>query len=347
MNGTKKATKALSRNSAQPWHRRSGSGDVCAGSRWLPRIPWCRSCSPSGGIVSLRGKRDIKAHNDPLIGAHAFPGRVREAKRGRPAWSAVQVPEEADWQVLCANQRLPAQPQLTVEVWRRFYFAGTCALKACECAQTPWISAICSIVEFWRISARQKKTPQHSSIFGHDASLRGGGITAFPTRGRRDWSLVLRCRVLLLSVDDVFVCRKALLHHRVSGGQGEPFKRRWAHPPDGSNLLQPDHGCVNEHVPGPPGQVALPEPGAGVPGVRGTPLPDCGSAPARRLPPTASALLRDAAPRPAQLLPLGPPEQVLWTPVPRWVQHAVHTDLKDHSVFYIISKLDITARVLD
>lgn len=56
--------------------------------------------------------------------------------------------------------------------------------------------------------------------------------------------------------------------------------------------------------------------------VREPPVPDRGSAPARRLPLTGPALLRDAAPRPAQLLPLGPPEQVLRTPVSRWVADA-------------------------
>lgn len=65
-------------------------------------------------------KRDIKEHNEPIIGAPTFPQRVRVTKRSRPVWSVEQVLGEADWQVLCSNQRRSAQPQLTVKVGGAF-----------------------------------------------------------------------------------------------------------------------------------------------------------------------------------------------------------------------------------
>jgi len=101
-----------------------------------------------------------------------------------------------------------------------------------------------------------------------------------------------------LSRDDVFFCRQALLHDRVSGRQGEPSHVGGPHPPDGFKLLQPGGRRLNEQLPGSGGQDPLPEPGPGVPGE--PPLPHRGAPPARRLPPpSASALLRDAAPGPA------------------------------------------------
>lgn len=197
----------------------------------------------------------------------------------------------------------------------------TCAQKPTECAQTPWIKAICSTVEFCSsISSGQacvgKKPPRTLHLWSPCISERGGVIFS-SKRKENDWSLCFGVWFLLLSRDDVFVCRQALLHDRVSGRQGEPSNSRGSHPPDGFKLLQPDDRCLNERLPGSTGQVPLPEPGPSVPGDGKPPLPHRGSSPARRLPPTASALLRDATPRPAQLLSLGPTEQVFRTQISR------------------------------
>lgn len=213
-------------------------------------------------------------------------------------------------------------PARCVKVGGAFYAARTCAQKPSECAQTPWIGAICSTVEFCSsISTGQAYRQQNNnnnnlSIFGHDASLRGR--LSSPARGRKHTDhFLLVFGFLFPPRDDVLLCRKALLHDRVSGGQREPPDRGGPHPPDGFELLQPDDRCINERLPGSAGPVPLSDPGPGVPGDGEPPVPHRGPAPARRLPPTASALLRDAAPRPAQLLPVGAAEQVLRTQISR------------------------------
>lgn len=190
----------------------------------------------------------------------------------------------------------------------------TCAQKPWECVRTSWIRAICSTVDFCSsISA------EHPNIFVHDASLRGELL--FPSKRKENRLITFFCYwFLFLSRDDVFVCRQALLHDRVSGRQREPFNGRGPHPSDGFELLQPGDRGLNEQLPGSAGQVHLPEPGPGVPRNGKPPLPHRGPSPARRLPPTASALLRDATPRPAQLLPLGPTEQVLRTQISRYIE---------------------------
>lgn len=124
--------------------------------------------------------------------------------------------------------------------------------------------------------------------------------------------------LFFLPRDDVLFRREALLHDRVSGRQREPPASRGPHPADGVELLQPDHRCLNERLPGSGDQASLPGSGAGVPGDGEPPVPHRGPAPARRLPPTASALLRHATPGPAQLLPLGVTEQIFWTQVSRY-----------------------------
>lgn len=214
------------------------------------------------------------------------------------------------WQVLWSNQRAPCAASRRTEGWRRFDSVRRNPLS-------PRIGLICSAVEFCssissRTSPRTHEPadrPQRSTC-GHDAPLRGSLLLP-PATDFFSSGLVFPSR------DDVFVCREALLHDRVSGRQGEPSDGRGPDPSHGSKLLQPDDRCLNEQLPGATGQVPVPDPGPGVPRDGRPPLPHRGSPPARRLPPTASALLRDATPRPAQLLPLGAPEQVLWTQISR------------------------------
>lgn len=177
-----------------------------------------------------------------------------------------------------------------------------------------------NLQDYWVLKQRLHCADESSTrapFLDYHASLRGGGATLLQPREGTSPIAFFLCRFLFVSRDDVFVCRQALLHHRVSGGQREPSDNRGTDLPDGFNVFQPDNRCLDERLPGSAGQVPLPDPRPGVSRSGEPPLPHRGPSPARRLPPTAPALLRDATPRSAQLLPLGPKEQVLWTQISR------------------------------
>lgn len=116
-------------------------------------------------------------------------------------------------------------------------------------------------------------------------------------------------------------CRQALLHHRVPGGQGQPPAGRGAPPTLRPRLpSQRRRRGLRARFPG-LRRRALPlrQPRAALPGGRESPAAGRPPAPAGRLaPPALSApLLRPAAPRPAQLLPLGAPQPLPGAPLPR------------------------------
>lgn len=216
------------------------------------------------------------------------------------------------WQVLWSNQLAPVRG---VETHWKVGGALT------RCAETLWVHGSGSFAAL--LSSVAASPPGRARADTNPQTV----LSAPPVVMTRLWEGALLLSptatdffssgLVLPPRDDVFVCREALLHDRVSGRQGEPSDGRGSDPSHGSKLLQPDDGCLNEQLPGATGPVPLPDPGPGVPRDGRPPLPHRGSTPARRLPPTASALLRDATPRPAQLLPLGAPEQVLWTQVSR------------------------------
>lgn len=290
---------------------------TCRSPGWL-KLHWNKFLTPTGRLFPFRYRN--RTHNEPLIGAHMFSQRASVTKLPGLVWSMEQVLEETYWQVLWSNQRSHCAASSHIEGWRRFYLVRTCAQKPSERAQTPWIGAICSTVEFCSsVSPGQacESNPPPTPLHLWSWRISERGVYFFSSKRKERLITFFWCWFLFLPRDDVFVCRKALLHDRVSGRKREPSNRWGSHPSDGFKLLQPDDRCLNEQLPGSADQVPLSDPGPGVPRDGEPPIPHRGSSPARRLPPTASALLRDATPRPAQLLPLGPTEQVFWTPISR------------------------------